>query len=82
MDESQTLQEAIEAHRTAELYGQGVLDATEDPFSRKHVRNTINFTRARVRRMARYAEDKDLSSVNPECLPPEKWEKYMSENKH
>lgn len=82
VDEPQTLQEAVEAHRAAELYGQGVLDATEDPFSRKHVLNTINFTRARVRRMARYAEDKDLSSVNPECLPPEKWEKYMAENKH
>ena len=82
VDEPQTLQEAINAHYTADLYGQGVFAATKDPFSRKHVLNTINFTRARVRRMARTAEDKELSSVNPECLPPEKWEKYMAENEH
>lgn len=82
VDEPQTLQEAINAHYTADLYGQGVFAATKDPFSRKHVLNTINFTRARVRRMARTAEDKELSSVNPECLPPDKWEKFMAENEH
>ena len=83
-DEPETLQEAINAHYTADLYGQGVFAATKDPFSRKHVLNTVNFTRARVRRMARYAEDKDLalSSITPECLPPEKWEAYMAENEH
>lgn len=83
-DEPQTLEEAVNAHHTADLYGQGVFSATQDPFSRKHVLNTINDTRARVRRMARYAEDKDLSmsSINPECLPPEKWEKYMAENEN
>lgn len=82
VDEPKTLQEAINAHYTADLYGQGVFAATKDPFSRKHVLNTVNLTRARVRRMARMAEDKELSSVNPECLPPEKWEKYMAENEH
>lgn len=84
VDEPKTLQEAINAHYTADLYGQGVFAATKDPFSRKHVLNTINGTRARVRRMARYAEDKELSisSITPECLPPEKWEKYMAENVH
>lgn len=84
VDEPKTLQEAINAHYTADLYGRGVFSATQDPFSRKHVLNTINDTRARVRRMARYAEDKDLSmsSINPECLPPEKWEKYMAENEN
>lgn len=83
-DEPQTLEEAVNAHYTADLYGRGVFSATEDPFSRKHVLNTINGTRARVRRMARYAEDKELSmsSITPECLPPEKWEKYMAENEH
>lgn len=81
-DEPKTLQEAINAHYTADLYGQGVFAATNDPFSRKHVLNTVNFTRARVRRMARTAEDSELSSVNPECLPPEKWEKFMAENEH
>lgn len=82
VDEPKTLQEAINAHYTADLYGQGVFAATEDPFSRKHVLNTVNLTRARVRRMARTAEDTELSSVNPECLPPEKWEKYMAENEN
>jgi len=82
VDEPKTLQEAINAHYTADLYGQGVFAATKDPFSRKHVLNTANLTRARVRRMARTAEDSELSSVNPECLPPEKWEKYMAENEH
>lgn len=82
VDEPKTLQEAINAHYTADLYGQGVFAATKDPFSRKHVLNTVNLTRARVRRMARTAEDSELSSVNPECLPPEKWENYMAENEH
>ena len=82
VDEPKTLQEAINAHYTADLYGQGVFAATKDPFSRKHVLNTVNLTRARVRRMARTAEDTELSSVNPECLPPEKWEKYMAENEN
>lgn len=82
VDEPKTLQEAINAHHTADLYGQGVFAATNDPFSRKHVLNTVNLTRARVRRMARAAEDSELSSVNPECLPPEKWEAYMAENEH
>lgn len=81
-DEPKTLQEAVDAHYTADLYGQGVFAATKDPFSRKHVLNTVNFTRARVRRMARTAEDTELSSVNPECLPPDKWEKFMAENEH
>ena len=81
-DEPKTLQEAVDAHYTADLYGQGVFAATKDPFSRKHVLNTVNFTRARVRRMARTAEDTELSSVNPECLPPDKWEKHMAENEH
>lgn len=81
-DEPQTLEEAVNAHYTADLYGQGVFAATKDPFSRKHVLNTVNFTRARVRRMARTAEDTELSSVNPECLPPDKWEKFMAENEH
>lgn len=80
VDEPETLQDAINAHYTADLYGQGVFAATKDPFSRKHVLNTVNLTRARVRRMARTAEDSELSSVNPECLPPEKWENYMAEN--
>lgn len=81
-DEPKTLQEAVDAHYTADLYGQDVFAATKDPFSRKHVLNTVNFTRARVRRMARTAEDTELSSVNPECLPPDKWEKFMAENEH
>lgn len=83
-DEPKTLEEAVNAHYIADLRGRGVFSSTEDPFSRKHVLNTINGTRARVRRMARYAEDKDLalSSITPECLPPEKWEKYMAENVH
>ena len=81
-DEPKTLQEAVDAHYTVDLYGQGVFAATKDPFSRKHVLNTVNHTRARVRRMARTAEDTELSSVNPECLPPDKWEKFMAENEH
>ena len=81
-DEPQTLEEAVNAHYIADLRGRGVFSATEDPFSRKHVLNTVNHTRARVRRMARTAEDTELSSVNPECLPPEKWEKFMAENEH
>ena len=81
-DEPQTLEEAVNAHYIADLRGRGVFSATEDPFSRKHVLNTVNHTRARVRRMARTAEDTELSSVNPECLPPEKWEKHMAENEH